>query len=138
MDKRTKEYKQWKANFEKSPPKGIQGAGDIVKAVTKYTGLQKIFDEFGIDCDCEERQEKLNKALPVRLKPRCLTEKEYNDWKAFREVRTLTLSNNQVVFISRTFADVFNMHYQEPCRGCKPTKIISWINNIDKVFETYQ
>ena len=39
-DKRTKEYKEWKANHEKAS----NGLGDQVEKITKATGIKKAVD----------------------------------------------------------------------------------------------
>ena len=68
-DKRTKEYKQWKAS---------KGLGDDIEKVTKATGIKKAVKFIaGDDCGCEERKEKLNYLFP-HYKPNCLTEDEFN------------------------------------------------------------
>jgi hypothetical protein len=72
-DKRTKEYKQWKANFEKQSA----GLGDTVEKITTATGIKKAVKFLaGEDCGCDERKDKLNKIFPYQ-KPNCLTEIEY-------------------------------------------------------------
>jgi len=73
LDKRTKEYKQWKKNFDNSE----KGLGDKVEKVFKKVGIDKLSKwAFGEDCGCDERKEKLNKLYPIN-KPECLTEKEF-------------------------------------------------------------
>ena len=53
-DKRTKEYKEWKANHEKA----CNGLGDQVEKITKATGIKKavdtVFDKLGKDCGCDK------------------------------------------------------------------------------------
>jgi hypothetical protein len=74
LDKRTKEYKEWKANFDNSD----KGLGDKVEKVFKKTGIDKVAKwALGEDCGCDQRKEKLNKLFPAQ-KPKCLNEKEYN------------------------------------------------------------
>ena len=73
LDKRTKEYKEWKANFDDSN----KGLGDKVEKVFKKTGIAKVAKwALGEDCGCDERKDKLNKLFPSQ-KPNCLTEKEH-------------------------------------------------------------
>ncbi len=67
-DKRTKAYKEWKAQSE--------GLGDVIEKITEATGIkavvEKVFDLAGKDCGCDKRKEKLNKLFPTRYKARCL------------------------------------------------------------------
>ena len=77
LDKRTKEFKEWKANFEKENTKVL---GDAVEAVTKATGIKKLVETFtpeGKDCGCDKRKEKLND-LPFSYKVlECPTEEQF-------------------------------------------------------------
>ena len=41
LDKRTREYKEWKANFELEQAKKPEGLGDVIKTITKATGIDK-------------------------------------------------------------------------------------------------
>ena len=57
-DKRTKAYKDWKANQEKAS----EGLGDTIAKVTEATGIKKAVKFLaGEDCGCDERQERLNR-----------------------------------------------------------------------------
>ena len=51
--------------------KGFEGAGDVVAALTKITGVDKIANFVAKsagkkDCGCNKRREALNKALPFK------------------------------------------------------------------------
>jgi len=83
-------------------------------------------------------KEKINKKLPYRYKARCLTEKEYNDYKYFREVRTLKLSWEQIEYICDLHSDIFSMTKWRPCSGCSVKPLIGMIDRLDKVFEAYK
>jgi len=73
-DKRTKAYKDWKANQEKAS----EGLGDTIAKVTEATGIKKAVKFIaGEDCGCDERQERLNRIFKYN-KPECLNEDEYN------------------------------------------------------------
>tara|TARA_R110000744_G_scaffold365126_1_gene473863 strand:- start:55 stop:456 length:402 start_codon:yes stop_codon:yes gene_type:complete len=73
LDKRTKAYKKYKANFDKKS----KGLGDKVEKVFEKTGIAKIAKwALGEDCGCDERKAKLNKLYPAN-KPECLTEDEF-------------------------------------------------------------
>lgn len=76
LDKRSKEYKEWKANYEKA---GSIGLGDIVEKVTKATGIKAVVEAITDDCGCEERKKQLNETRLKRRQPfKCFTEDEYN------------------------------------------------------------
>ena len=65
LDKRTKEYKEWKANFEESNEETSEGLGDTIDKVTEATGIKKLVKFIaGDDCGCDDRKEKLNKLFP--------------------------------------------------------------------------
>ena len=58
LDKRTKEYKEWKAKREAAS----EGVGDAVEKVLKATGVADVVKFIaGEDCGCDERKAKLNK-----------------------------------------------------------------------------
>ena len=72
-DKRTKAYKEWKANQEKES----QGLGDTIAKVTEATGIKKAVELIaGEDCGCDKRQKILNRLFKYN-KPKCLEEDEY-------------------------------------------------------------
>ena len=65
LDKRTKEYKEWKANKEKEDEASSKGLGDSVEKVLKATGVSDVVKFIaGEDCGCDERKEKLNDLVP--------------------------------------------------------------------------
>lgn len=73
-DKRSKEYKKWKAEHAKAS----EGLGDTVQKITKATGIEKAVKFLaGEDCGCDERKEKLNEIFRYK-KPECLTEQEFD------------------------------------------------------------
>lgn len=116
------------------------GLGDTIENVTEATGIKKLIEIFtdGKDCGCDERKKVLNELFPYRFKARCLTEEEYNQWKEFRDIRSLKLNHNEIVFVCKLYADVFSRQYWEPdCGGCNVKSIIDMINKLDKVYETY-
>lgn len=77
-DKRTKAYKEYKAQFEKQQESKSKGLGDTIAKVTKATGIDKVVKAVaGEDCGCDERKEKLNKMFKYKS-VECLTEEEYN------------------------------------------------------------
>lgn len=132
LDKRTKEYKDWKAS---------KGLGDTIEKVTKATGIKKAVELFskatGIDCGCDERKEKLNKLFSYGTKPKCLTEDQYNNWKSFKAKEGKTLPKEDRELIANIYSEVFQKKYFEPCT-CSPRAWLTMIQQIDKVYSTYE
>jgi len=117
-------------------PKKSIGLGDTIEKAIHFTGLD-IFVK-GKDCNCDKRKEKLNELFPYRFKARCLTEDEYNSWKDFKSIRTLTISKEQVDFVCELYASVFDRQLWFPCASCSPKPLISMIDKLDKVFDSYE
>jgi hypothetical protein len=114
-----------------------KGLGDTVEKIIKATGLDTFVE--GKDCGCDKRKEYLNKIFPYRFKARCLTEKEYIDYGKFREVRTLNLKHEQIVYLCDLYASVFNKQKWYPCVGCNQVQeMLSIIDKLDKVYESYE
>lgn len=125
-------------------PKKSIGLGDTIEKITTVTGIKNIVEVFadGKDCGCDGRRNILNKMFPYRrvedkLIPRCLTEDEYNNWKDFKAIRTLTISREQVNYVCELYASVFNRPIWFPCASCSPKPLISMIDKLDKVYESY-
>jgi len=135
LDKRSKEYKQWKLSKETFTES--LGLGDVVDSITNKTGIKKVVKAFKKDCGCNERKQKWNEISLFKkgLKPRCFTDEEKEQYKEFFNTRTLKISNEQRIFISKLYASVFNRPYYEPCINCSPKPLIAMIQNLDKVYE---
>ena len=57
-DKRTKEYKEWKALKELELEQSTKGLADTVEAIAKATGITKVVKTFfGEDCGCGDRKD---------------------------------------------------------------------------------
>lgn len=90
-DKRTKEYKLWKAEFEKAQEGKSKGLGDTIAKITKATGIEAVVKAVaGDDCGCDERKETLNKMFNY-TNVECLTEEEYNRLDKFFKTNTSTI-----------------------------------------------
>ena len=113
-----------------------KGLGDTIEKIIKATGLDIFVD--GIDCGCDKRKEFFNKLLPYRTQPRCFTETEYNQWKQFTNIKTVTLSKEQVDFVCELYASVFNRPLWLPCASCSPKPLINMIDKLDIIFGTYE
>ena len=143
IDKRSKEYRQWKeSQVVNKEPKRL---GDVIESITEATGIKKVVEKiFGEDCGCEERRKKLNTVhLPERFKVRrCLTEEQFNQYKAYRERRTLDYKTSDVQIMIDIFAHVFAIQYHlsELCLNCQGSyKVIKSIEDkLDVVYESYE
>ena len=71
-DKRTKEYREWKAKYEAKP----KGLGDVVEKVTKATGIKKVVEAITDNCGCDERRDRWNEMFSMKMK-HPLTEQEF-------------------------------------------------------------
>lgn len=132
-DKRTKEYKEYKANYDN--PKGL---GDVVKSVLEKTGIKKVVELFtdGLDCGCDKRKEILNKIKLQYPFQRCFTEDLYNKWTTFKERPNQELVTHQeqlliIMVTEHLFARTF-----KPCYHCG-NEIKTKIAQIDKVYNEY-
>ncbi len=113
MDKRTKEYKKWKAKSK--------GLGDTIEKITKATGIKKVVDWFnkvtGLDCGCDERKKVLNKLY--RYKAECLNEKEYT-WLTdyFKRHKPNNYTKKDHAAIKVIYQRVFRVTMPSLCTGC--------------------
>jgi hypothetical protein len=90
-DKRTKAYKEYKAQFDKQQDTKSKGFGDTIAKITKATGIEKVVKAVvGEDCGCNERKETLNKLFKY-TNVECLTEKEYIRLDKFFKTNTSTI-----------------------------------------------
>ena len=114
-DKRTKAYKEWKANYENKS----KGLGDTIAKITKATGIDKIVKFIaGEDCGCNERQKTLNEVFRYK-RPKCLKEDEYNflnEWFSKTTNRVTPIEQKQLLKIyNRVFSDKREM---TSCGSC--------------------
>lgn len=132
-DKRTREYKEYKANIDHQ-----KGLGDIVETVLEVTGIKTIVELFvdGKDCGCDKRKQILNKIKLQYPFQRCFTEDLYNQWTIFKERTNQDLVTHQeqeliIKVTERLFARTF-----KPCYHCG-SELKSRIAQIDKVYNEY-
>ena len=114
-DKRTKAYKDWKANQENKS----QGLGDTIAKITKATGIDKAVKFIaGEDCGCDERKEILNKMFPYR-RPNCLTETEHTTLTEFFKRNPTQVSKSDQLTLLKISNRVFNERKQpSSCGSC--------------------
>lgn len=129
LDRRTKEYKEWKANYESS-----KGVGDKIESFTKLTGIQALTKRlFGEDCGCEERQKKINEYFGKPVNP--LSEDDYiflhsviNGGSKIKPREQLRMKD--------IFEKTFNKRLSSTCLSCS---FISEIYNpLKRLFDRYQ
>jgi hypothetical protein len=129
-DKRTKEYKEWKANYEKEST----GLGDTIAKITKATGIDKAVKFLaGEDCGCDARQEAMNKAFRYK-RPKCLLENEFvylTMWFSKHRNNVKPAEQKELLKIyNRVFSDKKIM---TSCGSC----IRSVTNELNSLYKTY-
>ena len=138
VDKRSKqyrEYKAWKKEFDKQQAKKPEGLGDVVKTITKATGIDKLVKFIaGEDCGCAERQKELNRMFHFG-KPKCLEEQEFN--------YLATLFNKKVYNVTPTqrnmLYDIYNRVFGtklEPT-NC-PSCVANVVKKLEVIYKTYK
>ena len=127
-DKRTKAYKDWKANQEKAS----EGLGDTIAKVTEATGIKKAVELIaGEDCGCKERQDILNRLFKYN-KPKCLEEDEYNYIADWIEKGKNQLSNKQLTEMNTIYNRVFSKKFK--CQKCSAPRMMKDLVNIFKQY----
>ena len=117
-DKRTKAYKDWKANQEKAS----QGLGDTIAKVTETTGIKKAVKFLaGEDCGCDERQERLNRIFKYN-KPECLNEQEYEYIADWIENGNDKLNSKQLKEMNVIYNRVFKKKFR--CQKCSAPRMM--------------
>lgn len=119
----------------------MKGLGDVVEAITTATGIKAVVKFLvGEDCNCDARQEKLNKLFPFKtVKPLCMTEDEYNYFTTF-----IAGFNGQVVKsqhiepLSKMHARIFQYKYKKPICSCNPQQWLNAISDLKAVYSTYE
>ena len=117
-DKRTKAYKDWKANQEKAS----QGLGDTIAKVTEATGIKKAVKFLaGEDCGCDERQERLNRVFKYK-NPECLNEQEYEYIADWIENGKDKLNNKQLREMNVIYNRLFKKKFR--CQKCSAPRMM--------------
>lgn len=133
LDKRTSEYKDYKA-WKKSHDKQSKGLGDSIAKATKATGIDKAVKFLaGEDCGCDERKEALNKVFSYD-QPKCLEEDEYNYLTAFfkntPEMVSVDIQKKMLAIHNRIFK---TQEQPTSCSAC----IRRIFNKLKKVLDKY-
>jgi hypothetical protein len=130
LDKRSKEYKDWKKRQEEKS----KGLGDTIAKVTKATGIDKAVKFVaGEDCGCSERQEQLNKLFAYDV-PECLNESEYTYLKRFFNNIPSTISKDTQQKLLDINNRIFKQQEQlSSCGSC----VKKLIKRLEKVLNNY-
>ena len=130
-DKRTKEYKAWKAKYDAD-----EGLGSKVEKFTEATGIKKAVKFLaGEDCGCDKRKKSLNRMFPTQ-KPNCLTEDEFNYlsyW--FSERRSSVTADQQYKLVN-----IYNRVFNDKVEGtsCAPCFVNTVLSKLEKVLYKYR
>ena len=139
IDKRTKdykEYKEWKAKFNEEQTVGL---GDVVEKITEATGIKKVVEavaeKLDADCGCDDRKEKFNKLkLWRRHNINCISEEDYN-WYVGGEIGKRTRFNfEEQKRIVSIYNSVFNT--KQKVTKCSPC-FKRFIDNLNRYIEIY-
>jgi len=126
-DKRTKEYKEWKAKFDNKS----KGLGDDIAKFTKATGIDKVVKAIAPDCGCDKRQELLNKKVQYKI-VNCLNQEDYeyldNIFKLAKKV-----TPKQQHRMKNIYEKTFNRKVVSSCLTCSFIKSI--YNPLKKLYE---
>tara|TARA_Y100000385_G_C13086746_1_gene636741 strand:+ start:535 stop:945 length:411 start_codon:yes stop_codon:yes gene_type:complete len=131
-DKRTKQYKDWKKNYDNESA----GVGDTVAKITEATGIKKAVKFLaGEDCGCDERKDKLNKIFPY-YRPNCFTEEEFNF--IGQKIKTVTsrIERDDVPKLLSIYNRVFNDNKQATaCDSCFVNGVWAKLKTIYRHYE---
>lgn len=142
IDKRTKEYKDWKELKEMQLSESNKGLGDLVEKVANATGITKVVKSFfGEDCGCGDRKDALNEVLPFGIEAiNCVNEDDYKYLKSFfARARTRIDATAQVRLVD-IYNHVFEQRMVAPsgCATCSNKGFIKAVNKLHKYFDATQ
>ena len=135
IDKRSKdyrEYKEWKAKFQDKQEVGL---GDVVENITKATGIKKVVEAITDDCGCEERKEKFNKYnIWGRKRLNCISEEDYN-WYVDNNIKKKSKWKfDEIQKLVSVYNSIFNTKVKpSSCSSC----VRSYQENLNKYIEIY-
>jgi len=128
-DKRTKEYKEWKAKYAAAS----EGLGDTVEKITTATGIKKAVKFLaGEDCGCDERKVKLNKMFRYK-KPECLTESEFDLIKMAVDTKKHKFTPDEQETYKTIYERIFKTKVE--CTPCSFAKVV-W-KDLQAVYNQY-
>ena len=129
-DKRTREYKEWKANYEKKS----KGLGDTIEKITEATGIKKVVKNlFGDDCGCDERKAKLNKIFNYK-NINCLEEDEFKYLKSYFDLKKQRVEVKERRELIKIYNRIFNKNQKDTsCGSC----VRNVVNSLKRVYSEY-
>jgi NAD(P)H-nitrite reductase large subunit len=129
-DKRTREYKEWKANFDKES----KGLGDTIEKITEATGIKKVVKSlFGDDCGCDERKAKLNKIFNYK-NINCLEEDEFKYLKSYFDLKKQRVEVKERRELIKIYNRIFNKNQKDTsCGSC----VRNVVNSLKRVYSEY-
>lgn len=143
LDKRTKEYKEWKKEQEQKEAfvnaaldqeETFEGLGDAIEAFTEATGIKKAVKWiFGDDCGCEERKNALNRLFPYAKK---LTQEEYEYLDDYFQKK----ANKVTVEVQSEMVAIFNRVFGQNARltSCSPCFKNNIQDRLHKIYKAYK
>jgi len=134
-DKRTKEYKEWKAKFDALQEAKPDGIGDVVKSITKATGIDKLVKFIaGEDCGCDERAKELNRMYPFQ-KPNCFNEIEFNFLTEFFKTKRIRVTFEERKRLYEIHNRIFNTALKNSsCPSC----VLNVMRKLEAILKTYK
>jgi hypothetical protein len=117
-DKRTKEFKKWKAKHAQAS----EGVGDSISKFTEATGIKKAVKWLaGEDCGCSARQKKMNDIWRYK-KPECLTEQEFNLIKMAIDTKKVKFTIDEQEAYKNIYERIFKTKVE--CTPCSFAKVV--------------
>ena len=139
IDKRTREYKDWKELKEQQLAESTKGLGDVVESIAKATGVAKVVKTFfGEDCGCGDRKDALNAALPFGIEAiNCVDQDDFAYLESFfsrPRARVNAVQQNRLVDI---YNHVFEQRMVAPsgCATCSNKGFIKAVNKLHKYYD---
>jgi hypothetical protein len=134
LDKRTKEYKEWKEKQELRS----QGLGDDIAKAAEATGLNKVAtkvaEALGFnDCGCDERKAVANRWFPYDT-PKCLEEEEYFYLKAFYGKPRTRITGDEQRELFKIHNRIFKQ--QQDATNCAPC-VKRVVQKLERVLGVY-
>ena len=130
LDKRTKEYKEWKKNHDKKS----KGLGDTIEKITEATGIKKVVKSlFGDDCGCDERKAKLNKVFNYK-NIECLEEDEFKYLKSYFDLNKQRIEVKERRELIKIYNRIFNKNQKDTsCGSC----VRNVVNSLKRIYNEY-
>ena len=134
IDKRTREYKDWKELKEQQLAESTKGLGDVVESIAKVTGVAKVVKTFfGEDCGCGDRKDALNSALPFGIEAiNCVDEEDFLYLESFFSRARTRINASQQNRLVDIYNHVFEQRMMPPsgCATCSNKGFLKAINKL--------